>query len=171
MSRSPAIVVREYDMKDFSALCDLVAEFFSHHQRLNGRGPLPPDEAATLIPRDMLQESSHILVAEPKEGGNIIGFCRIELHEGAYFLRELGVASSWRIRGVGTALLREAEAYIKAKDETNLYLSIVPRNVDAVRFFVRRGYDIINTIELRTNVIDDRVQRSTTMFLGLQFRY
>ena len=171
MSRTPAIVVREYDVKDFPALCNLVAEFFSHHRRLNGRGPLPPDEAATLIPRDMLQESSYLLVAEPTQGGNIVGFCRIELHEGAYFLRELGVASSWRIRGVGTELLREAEAYIKSKGETNLYLSVVPRNIDAIRFFVRRGYDVINTIELRTKVTDDRVQRSPTMFLGLQFHY
>ena len=171
MSRSPAIVVREYDVKDFPALCDLVAEFFSYHRRLNGRGPLPPDEAATLIPRDMLQESSYLLVAEPTQGGNIVGFCRIELHEGAYFLRELGVASSWRIRGVGTALLREAETYIESKGKTNLYLSVVPRNIEAVRFFVRRGYDVINTIELRTNVTEDRVQRSPTMFLGLQFRY
>ena len=171
MSRSPAVVIREYDMKDFPALCNLVAEFFSFHRRLNGRGPLPPDEAATIIPRDMLQETSHLLVAEPSEGGDIIGFCRVECHEGAYFLRELGVAASWRIRGIGTALLREAEAYIKTAGETNLYLSVIPRNTDAVRFFVRRGYDVINTIELRTNVTDDRVQRSPTMFLGLQFRY
>jgi ribosomal protein S18 acetylase RimI-like enzyme len=171
MSRSPAIIVREYDENDFPALCELVAEFFTHHRRLNGRGPLPPDEAATLIPRDILQDTSHLLVAEPTEGGKIVGFCRVENHEGAYFLRELGVASSWRIRGIGTALLREAEAFIKSKGETNLYLSVVPRNTDAVRFFVRRGYNVINTIELRTNVTDDRVQRSPTMFLGLQFCY
>lgn len=171
MSHSPAVKIRDYDVKDFTALCHLVAEFFSHHRKLDGRGPLPPDEAATLIPRDMLQETSHILVAEPIENGDIIGFCRIELHEGAYFLRELGVTPSWRIRGVGTALLRRAEEYIKTTEQTNLYLSIVPRNIDALRFFVRRGYDLINTVELRTKTTEDRVQRTPTLFLGLQFRY
>ncbi|MFX0169747.1 MAG: GNAT family N-acetyltransferase [Candidatus Hodarchaeota archaeon] len=171
MSRSPAVKIREYHVKDFPALCHLVAEFFSYHRELNGRGPLPPDEAATLIPRDMLKETSKILVAEPTENGDIIGFCRVELHEGAYFLRELGVTSSWRIRGVGTALLRSAEEHIKTAGQSNLYLSVVPRNVDALRFFVRRGYDIINTIELRANVTEDRVQRTPTLLLGLQFRY
>ncbi len=171
MSSESTITIRKYDVQDFVGLTNLVAEFFTFHRRLNGRGPLPPEEAATIIPQDMLQESSHILVAETVEGTYIVGFCRIEMHEGAYFLREIGVTENWRIRGVGTALLRAAEAYIKSAGETNLYLSVVPRNIDAVRFFVRRGYDIINTMELRTQVSEEKVQRKALHFLGLQFRY
>ncbi len=171
MSAENVVTIREYGVKDFVGLTNLVAEFFTFHRRLNGRGPLPPDEAATIIPQDMLQEHSHILVADAGEGKDIVGFCRIELHEGAYFLRELGVTENWRIRGVGTALLRAAEDYIKAAGETNLYLSVIPRNIDAVRFFVRRGYDTINTMELRTEVPEEKVQRKALHFLGLQFQY
>jgi ribosomal protein S18 acetylase RimI-like enzyme len=171
MSAENTIIVRTYDVKDFSSLTNLVAEFFTFHRQLQGRGPLPPEEAATIIPQDMLQESSHILVAETKEASAVVGFCRVELHEGAYFLRELGVTENWRIRGVGTALLRAAEDYIKEVGETNLFLSVVPRNIDAVRFFVRRGYDILNTMELRTAVAEEKITRKPLHFLGLQFRY
>jgi ribosomal protein S18 acetylase RimI-like enzyme len=171
MSSGNTVLIREYDVQDFVGLTNLVAEFFTFHRRLHGRGPLPPEEAATIIPKDMLQETSHVLVAEPPNDGNIVGFCRIELHEGAYFLREIGVAENWRIRGVGTALLRAAEDYIKEAGETNLYLSVIPRNIDAVRFFVRRGYDIINTLELRTEAPEEKMPRKPLHFLGLQFRY
>ena len=94
MSSETVVTIREYDVKDFADLTNLVAEFFSFHRRLNERGPMPPEEAATIIPQDMLQESSHILVAEAVEGKNVLGFCRIELHEGAYFLREIGVTEN-----------------------------------------------------------------------------
>jgi ribosomal protein S18 acetylase RimI-like enzyme len=171
MSSTSPVKIREYDVHDFVGLTELVAEFFTFHRRLTGRGPLPPEEAATIIPQDMLQESSHILVAEPPDGKDIVGFCRVELHEGAYFLREIGVTENWRIRGVGTALLRAAEDYIKEAEKTNLYLSVVPRNIDAIRFFVRRGYDIINTLELRTEGPEEKIQRTPLHFLGLQFRY
>lgn len=171
MSSGSTVTIREYDVQDFVGLTNLVAEFFTFHRRINGRGPLPPEEAATIIPKDMLQEFSHILVAEPPDGKEIVGFCRIELHEGAYFLREIGVAENWRIRGVGTALLRAAEDYIQGADESNLYLSVVPRNIDAIRFFVRRGYDILNTLELRTEGPEEKTQRKALHFLGLQFRY
>lgn len=171
MSSENGIIIRPYDVKDFEGLSKLVAEFFSFHHRLNGRGPLPQEEAAMIIPRDMLQETAHILVAEVPDRNEIIGFCRIELHEGAYFLREIGVTENWRIRGVGTALLRAAEYHIQSAGETNLYLSVVPRNIDAVRFFVRRGYDIINAMELRTEVPEERIQRKPLYFLGLQLRY
>jgi ribosomal protein S18 acetylase RimI-like enzyme len=171
MSSEDLISIREYVVEDFVSLTQLVAEFFTFHRRLNGRGPLPPEEAATIIPQDMLQESSHILVAEETQEKKVVGFCRVELHEGAFFLRELGVTENWRIRGVGTALLRAAEDYIKSAGESNLYLSVVPRNIDAVRFFVRRGYDIINTMELRSEVPEEKIQRKALHFLGLKFRY
>ncbi len=171
MSAENLVSIREYTVEDFESLTNLVAEFFTFHRRLNERGPLPPEEAATMIPQDMLQESSHILIAEEKQEKKVVGFCRIELHEGAYFLRELGVTENWRIRGVGTALLRAAEDYIKNAGKSNLYLSVVPRNIDAVRFFVRRGYDIINTLELRAETPKEKIQRKPLHFLGLQFRY
>ncbi|MFW9831462.1 MAG: GNAT family N-acetyltransferase [Candidatus Thorarchaeota archaeon] len=171
MSSQVPIRIREYDITDFSVLSHLVAEFFTFHRQLENRGPLPPEEAATIIPRDMLNETSHILVAEPLEGGDIIGFCRIEKFDEAFFLREIMVTEKSRIQGVGTALLKAAEEYLKAAGDTNLHISIIPRNIDALRFFVRRGYDIVNTLELRTSIPKDQVQRTPIHFFGLQFRY
>jgi ribosomal protein S18 acetylase RimI-like enzyme len=166
-----AIVIRTYDLPDFASLCQLVAEFFSFHRSLAGRGPMPPEEAATLIPTDMLRPECTILVAEMKTEGTIVGFCRIELHEGAYFLRELIVTEKYRLQGIGSLLLRAAEKTIQDAGESNLYLSLLPRNTVALRFFVRNGYNTINTIELRKPLAEERVQRTSILLLGLKFQY
>lgn len=167
----PLVKIRSYETTDFAALSHLVAEFFTVQRGFNESGPYTPEEAATMIPTDMIRDESYILVAEPEEGGDIIGFCRYELHEGAYFLRELHVTENWRLRGVGTELLHEAEVEVRKIGQNNLYLSVVPRNTIALRFFIKRGYDIINTVELRSGLPDDKVQRKSVFFVGMQFRY
>jgi GNAT superfamily N-acetyltransferase len=170
MNTQAQVNIRPYDVKDFAQLCHLVAEFYSIHRHFTGSAPIPPEEAASIIQQDMLRDESYILVAEPIAGGDLIGFCRYENHEGAFFGRELLVVENWRIRGVGTKLLHAVEDEIKKAGETNLYLSIVPRNIEALRFFVRRGYNILNTIELRAEWPQEKVQRKPIHFLGLQFR-
>ncbi len=165
------IIIRPYDLPDFASLCQLVAEFFSFHRNLAGRGPMPPEEAATIIPTDMLRPECTILIAEQKANGGVVGFCRIENHEGAYFLRELMVTEKYRLRGIGSSLLNAAEKFIYDAGESNLYLSLLPRNTVALRFFVRNGYNTINTIELRKPLSDERVQRTPLLLLGLKFQY
>ncbi len=171
MSTDSPVIIRPYDVKDFAPLCKLVAEFFTIHRRFTGSGPVPPEEAAIIIQQDMLRDESYILVAEPVKGGEIVGFCRYEKREGAFFGREIMVTENWRIRGIGTQLLRAVEEELKKLDETNLYLSIVPRNIEALQFFVRRGYNILNTIELRSQRPREKVLRKSLHFLGLQFLY
>jgi ribosomal protein S18 acetylase RimI-like enzyme len=171
MEKSEPFVIRDYRTADFADLCRLVAEFYTVHHRLAGHGPMPADEAALVIQDDMLGPDSHILVAESSDTGEIVGFCRYERHQGAFFGRELCVLETKRDRGAGTALLRAVEKRIQEAGETNLFISVVARNAQALQFFAKRGYNILNMIEMRTPFADERVVRKPIDILGLRMRY
>ena len=171
MEKVQTFAVREYRITDFPDLCRLVAEFFTVHQRLAGHGPMPVDEAALVIQDDMQGPDSHILVAETTDTNEIVGFSRYERHQGAFFGREMCVTETKRLRGVGTALLRAVEKRIREAGETNLFISVVARNAQALQFFAKRGYSILNTVELRTPFPDERVARKPIDVLGLRLRY
>jgi ribosomal protein S18 acetylase RimI-like enzyme len=169
--KAQSFTIRDYSTTDFTDLCRLVAEFYTVHHRITGHGPMPVDEAALVIQDDMLGPDSHILVAEAADSGEIVGFCRYERHQGAFFGRELCVTENKRLRGAGTALLRAAEKRIKEAGEHNLFISVVARNPQALEFFAKRGYNILNTVELRTPFPDEPVTRKPIDLLGLRLRY
>jgi ribosomal protein S18 acetylase RimI-like enzyme len=171
MEKSEPFVIRDYRTADFADLCRLVAEFYTVHHRLAGHGPMPADEAALIIQDDMLGPDSHILVAESSDTGEIVGFCRYERHQGAFFGRELCVLETKRDRGAATALLRAVEKRIHEAGETNLFISVVARNAQALQFFAKRGYNILNIIEMRTPFPDERIVRKPIDILGLRLRY
>lgn len=171
MEKAQSFAIRDYRTADFADLCRLVAEFYTVHHRLADHGAMPADEAALVIQDDMLGPDSHILVAETTDSSEIVGFCRYERHQGAFFGRELCVAEAKRYRGAGTALLRAAEKRVREAGESNLFVSVVARNPQALGFFAKRGYNILNTVELRTPFPDERVTRKPIDLLGVRLRY
>ena len=171
MEKAQAFVIRDYQTADFADLCRLVAEFYTVHHRLAGHGPMPADEAALVIQDDMLGPDSHILVAETSDTSEIVGFCRYERHQGAFFGRELCVFETKRYRGAGTALLRAVEKRIQDAGEPNLFISVVARNAQALQFFAKRGYNILNMVEVRTPFPEERIVRKPIDMLGLRLRY
>lgn len=171
MEKTQPFAIRDYRMEDFTNLCRLVAEFYTVHHQLAGHGPMPVDEAALVIRDDMLGPDSHILVAESEDSRELIGFCRYERHQGAFFGRELCVLETKRFHGVGTALLRAAEKRIQEAGEANLFISVVARNAQALQFFAKRGYNILNMVELRTAFPKESVVRKPIDVLGLRLRY
>ena len=95
--------------------------------RLLGEAALP---SADLTEAKLAHFLSHG-AAEAPEG--IIG---LELYPPVALLRSLAVASNVRGRGVGRALLADAEHYARSHEVQDLYLL----TTTAERFFVRHGY-------------------------------
>jgi ribosomal protein S18 acetylase RimI-like enzyme len=81
------------------------------------------------------------------------------------------VKETKRCQGVGTALLRAVEKRIEEAGETNLFISVVARNTQALEFFAKRGYNILNMIEVRMPFPDERIVRKPVDMLGLRLRY
>ncbi|HYR36042.1 MAG TPA: arsenic resistance N-acetyltransferase ArsN2 [Burkholderiales bacterium] len=67
------------------------------------------------------------------------GVVGLELYQPVALLRSLAVASRARGRGVGSALLAEAESYARSREVKEIYLL----TTTAERFFAGRGYERI----------------------------
>jgi hypothetical protein len=51
-----------------------------------------------------------------------------------------------------------------------LFISILPHNRQMLTFALGRGYDTLNTMELRKELAGEPTQRSRISFLDLEFR-
>lgn len=91
-----------------------------------------------------------VLVAE--EAGDILGYAFLVTEEPPFWspryvpqLVDLQVRPDCRGRGIGTALVRASEAYLRERGAGALYLAVDPdANPRALALYLRLGYEIID---------------------------
>ncbi|WP_297129006.1 GNAT family N-acetyltransferase [Thermococcus sp.] len=81
------------------------------------------------------------------EGDRAAGFIRVSSREDSFWIEELYVRPEFRGKGIGKALVKRAEEEV-LKWDIALYLFVLPQDKDAITFWKKLGYDMINTIEL-----------------------
>ena len=59
------------------------------------------------------------------------------------YIHDLVVASNWRRRGVGEALLTEIESYARRQACCKITLEVLTGNVGAQKLYVRHGFDTV----------------------------
>jgi predicted GNAT family N-acyltransferase len=79
-------------------------------------------------------EALHVVVAD---GGRVVGTCRLLIEGGTARLGRMAVDVRRRRRGVGTALLREAEAVAARRGARRVTLHA---QLTAMRLYARNGY-------------------------------
>lgn len=84
------------------------------------------------------------------------GVVGLELYPPVALLRSLAVASNVRGRGVGRALLADAERYARGHEVKDLYLL----TTTAERFFAREGYERVAR-EAAPRAIQETIEFST----------
>jgi GNAT superfamily N-acetyltransferase len=90
--------------------------------------------------------------------------------EGTFFGRELFVRPEFRGQGIGTHLQEEVERRVQQAGADALFVSVVPHNRRVLALAHRRGYDTLNTVELRKELGGERGRRGRVTFLGLEFK-
>ncbi|MDH5495104.1 MAG: GNAT family N-acetyltransferase, partial [Candidatus Bathyarchaeota archaeon] len=89
--------------------------------------------------------------------GKLIGFARVQLWDGAYFVREVFVAKSFRRKGVGSKLLARCEDLVRKNGETSIYLTVEPKHSVSLNFLNHNGYDTLNMLELRKDFAQNSI--------------
>jgi GNAT superfamily N-acetyltransferase len=144
------ICIRSHTPEDASALIPLFRDFFTLHRQFLGRTePLTDAEAREITHEALAQPHSWLIVAEDEVTGQLVGFARWEEREGTFFGRELFVRPEYRGRGIGTHLQEEVERRVRQAGADVLFVSVVPHNRRVLALAHRRGYDTLNTVELR----------------------
>jgi len=79
---------------------------------------------------------------------NPAGFIHIHEIEGVFWIKEIYTEPKYRGKGIAMELVKFAEKEIFKRGETNLYLMVTPWDKEAINFWRKAGYTLLNTIEL-----------------------
>lgn len=116
------------------------------------------EQGRRLLTEDLAEPSALLLVAEGvgPDKDKVVGFVRALVRERPFYVPELeGVILDiyllplYRRRGVGEYLLRETAASLKAKGAGVVTAEFPAQNEIAVRFYQKRGFRAIISIEGR----------------------
>ncbi|MEO6714351.1 MAG: GNAT family N-acetyltransferase [Mycobacteriales bacterium] len=88
------------------------------------------DEVRTLLP--------HVVVAETADG--IVGCCSLESKVGYAYFGLFAVRPTLQGCGVGSALLREAEARARSLGLQRVQMTVLTLRTELIAFYERRGY-------------------------------
>ncbi len=89
-----------------------------------------------------------IFVAE-SEDAELVGYLVCKVEEGVVWAESLFVIPRLRRRGVGAMLYGEAERLAREAGSSTVYNWVHPNNEAVIRLLGRRGYDVLNLVELR----------------------
>jgi RimJ/RimL family protein N-acetyltransferase len=158
--------LRRYTPADWDVAVELTRQIFDYHRALQGAAPFSPQEARDAVYGWLARRETVLWVWQ--EAGEVVGLARAR-HEGVYFFEEFVVAEGRRGQGIGTRFMAALEADLCAAGERDIFLSMVwPGNPGAIDFYLRHGYDVLNTFELRKGLDRDRRGREIA-FLGRRF--
>ena len=124
------MIFREYADEDFRAVVAL-------WDACRLTRPWNPPEGDIALARDSGHGS--LIVAEDEEG--VVGSVMVghDGHRG--WLYYLAVAPTQQRRGLGRALVREAEKWLEARGVRKVQLMIRPENTEVLRFYAAIGYE------------------------------
>ena len=111
-------------------LIDLYADF---HNELRARQGLKPHKRGGYR-KDVERCLSNDKIFLAEIDGDAVGFIRISEREGCYWIEEIYVKPEYLGKGIAKELVKSAENYVKDRN--------------AMGFWTRMGYRILNTIEL-----------------------
>ena len=149
---TPALI-RPARESDRAALVSLQAAFRAELDALLGSPHAPNLEAAARDLEDYQRHEYPIFVAEVD--GRVVGFLVCRVDDGVVWAEALYVEPAHRRRGIGSQLYAQAEALAERLGEPTVYNWVHPNNHAILRFLARRGYRVLNLIEIRRPFPDE----------------
>ncbi len=140
--------VRPMLPSDEEKVVDLIAQFRVELASLRGVQREPNLKAAQSELSEYKERHFPIFVAE-EENSEIIGYLVCRVDGDVVWAESLFVRPEYRRRGVGSALYEKAEQLAQELGGDAPYNWVHPNNDKIIRFLQKRGYKVLNLIELR----------------------
>jgi len=163
------VLIRKYSEEDRASCRGLWEELTVRHREIYDDPTIGGDDPGLYFDKHLAQAGpEHIFVAT--EEGAIVGLSGYLVNGNEACVEPLVVRKSRRGRGIGTMLL---EAVGNDLDKTAIkYLTVKPaaRNVEALEFFRKRGFDKLGMIELFQDFSGTKWRKDAKL-LGMEFEY
>lgn len=140
--------IRPIQASDEQGLVQLIAEFRMSLAQLRGQGHRMNLAAASEELTEYWRKGFPIYAAE-SEAGTLVGYLVCRVDRDIVWAESLYVAPEYRRQGVGSSLYAEAERLAQELGGDTLYNWVDPNNNKIIRFLQKRGYTVLNLIELR----------------------
>ena len=98
------------------------------------------------IAKKVARDPDLFLVAEAD--GRVIGSVIGGFDGRRGLIYHLAVAASFREQGLGSRLMDEVEARLRAKGCLKCYLMVLPNNIPLEEYYQRRGWKLMDTVHL-----------------------
>lgn len=112
--------------------------------------------------REYLRRGWPVYAAEDEDA--LAGYMVLRIEDGVLWVEHLFVRPEYRRRGAGTLLFEKAEETARAMGEDTVYNFVHPNNDGMIAFLRKRGYTVLNMIEIRKPYADE--QTKTTVRVG-----
>lgn len=143
--------LKKFEEKDFQGVASLLASFRAELAGFKGIHKEPNLERGISELREYLEECNKekffIYVAEHRK--NIVGFLLCKVEEGVVWTEALYVSPEYRRNGVASLLFDKAESLAEEFHLETLYNWVHPNNDKIIKFLEKKGYDVLNLIEVR----------------------
>lgn len=140
--------IRSVQAGDEPQLIRLIAEFRVSLAELRGRARPVDLDAAREELAEYTGKGFPIYVAED-EPAALVGYLVCRVDGDVVWAEALYTAPEHRRRGIGSALFAEAERLAQALGSDFPYNWVDPNNEKIIRFLQKRGYNVLNLVELR----------------------
>jgi ribosomal protein S18 acetylase RimI-like enzyme len=149
-------LIRPYQLADRPTLIPLIAAFRTALAALRDEERAPDPAAATVELQEYSEQAYPIFVAELAVG-EIAGYLVCRAEADVVWVESLFVDSAYRRRGIAAQLYEAAEQLAAARGGATLYNWIHPNNEPIIAFLRRRGYDVLNLVEIRRPLPGERL--------------
>ncbi len=140
--------IRTFQEKDKEAVIELIANFRVELARLKGIEKEQNLDMAKEELRDYIDNKYPIFIAEDK-GNIIVGYLVCKVERDIVWAESFYVLPEYRRRGIASLLFNEAEKVAEKLGGDTVYNWVHPNNDGIIKFLDKRGYNVLNLIEVR----------------------
>jgi ribosomal protein S18 acetylase RimI-like enzyme len=148
--------IREVNLQDIDKVAVLISEFRVELKSFKGIKSTLDIEGAKDEFKGYMDSKFPIYAAED-EHGNLEGYIVCRVDGEVVWAESLYVSKDFRRIGIASLLYKKAEEIAENLGGSTVYNWVHPNNDKMISFLAKRGYDVLNLIEIRKKYKDEKL--------------